>query len=1210
MEPIAIRIKDELRHPHYDWPLSPITETVTTDFDPRKALLLDENSAEVPFQIVELTENGGYTATICFLREVPCGADEVLRLVPCKDAAEACAANPLCGKHLRVRLCGEGFEVCLPSGAIGRATVPGAAFIKAENVRTGSVFNDVALSYTLANGVAYTLSLRVWHDLPFMELDEALSAEADGGGVLRIEWDNYAPRYRFCRDRGKTEVDAYLRDDGMIPWTVKPYASAVNWWAGHQMSFFAPEEAFNIGIFALRTAQWKTDAYQIWEAGEETAVRFYVRGRKLVWEYPLAGRSRATALAVYPHMDETVWEQSVISGLRLWYESIPFDKVRRWTLRWDEPQDAYPRHFKPEGIQKCGYHMWHYGRRFKPAEPEEMQSIIYKQSHMMNSIYTLHPVPIREMVHWLHTFDHSAPKMERVLYDDIRACIAFMAYVTADESVMPMENILGGHPNFLSDARHAAALAASLFPSHPDAGLWLAQFERTVRRNMKYHIRPAVKAWGAQAGRWTENLGCYNNASLIPMMRVQMLAEKTFGAYPILHRPLLDWSRYLLNALSAPVNGMRNYPPQGAHSGRIDPIAPAFYHHRLGALLEDYEPLLGEYLRYVAAPNDHDHEEEYAGQDLYRGLGTTADKGTRPDLRSAKFTGYGCVLRAGVHTENELSLHVQQIDNGPNYRWGLAGEGGCGALYYYAQNRRLSYNRPEDIGDANMGDAEVGCNFGVLNGHEYKSIGRNELTEPMLDFGFAQYVCLLAGERSKAFYRSRSVILVGTDYIVINDNVRDSRTKGRFTWFAAKEEDFPKIVQLKPGAKPVPAPSCGSGGLGLAPLDADAHGYFNGTQIKPFGRCYDGFGDFLTLVTHRKINEDYCMYIHNTDEGARVEHSARLDYVFARNTRIDWQNDGAAFAGYEGVVLREGSALGKLAIFKGESAAVCGVRVAVTNGAAASAEISRNRVIGKIQCDNAATVTIQASDMDGAAFYLNGMVYDVTVSTDENGQTAVIQVEPGAYDYEWTKAPRTPLACVITGSRRLREGTRLLLDGDTGCDRYELQYSTDIGETWQAWPFEDGMVQAPEGVAKFHVRVRGVSGSNLGAWSADFPVYVSDAPPAPPKGLHADQDGDGVSLRWGMVLGACGYRVKADGCVVYEGEGTACRLTSVAASYTVSALDGFGESVASTPAAPQENWDPEPGKGFVRYAKSHEYGYDGYDPRDARDDKPLTAYPL
>ena len=44
-------------------------------------------------------------------------------------------------------------------------------------------------------------------------------------------------------------------------------------------------------------------------------------------------------------------------------------------------------------------------------------------------------------------------------------------------------------------------------------------------------------------------------------------------------------------------------------------------------------------------------------------------------------------------------------------------------------------------------------------------------------------------------YRSRSAMLVGTDYMLLGD---DADGETRFTWFTAKDLPFPKIAFLTP----------------------------------------------------------------------------------------------------------------------------------------------------------------------------------------------------------------------------------------------------------------------------------------------------------------------------------------------------------------------------------------------------------------------------
>src|SRR5690606_11705791 len=105
------------------------------------------------------------------------------------------------------------------------------------------------------------------------------------------------------------------------------------------------------------------------------------------------------------------------------------------------------------------------------------------------------------------------------------------------------------------------------------------------------------------------------------------------------------------------------------------------------------------------------------------------DTGTPPDLKSAKYTGYGIILRAGVGTEDELSVHLSQIDKGPNYRWGNVAQGGTGTIYFYANGKSFSHNGSEDAGDRRVQDTDLITNFGVFKDGTFKGIGQNVLNK-------------------------------------------------------------------------------------------------------------------------------------------------------------------------------------------------------------------------------------------------------------------------------------------------------------------------------------------------------------------------------------------------------------------------------------------------------------------------------------------------
>ena len=94
-------------------------------------------------------------------------------------------------------------------------------------------------------------------------------------------------------------------------------------------------------------------------------------------------------------------------------------------------------------------------------------------------------------------------------------------------------------------------------------------------------------------------------------------------------------------------------------------------------------------------------------------------------------------------------------------------------------------------------------------------------------------------------------MLVDNRYIVIYDAVRDARTEGRFVWNNFEDEPMPLIHQLRPGAKPrtVRGPALTVDGIPRLPAvceDKDTRGV-----------VYDGYGDFLTVVTHRAGIEAY-----------------------------------------------------------------------------------------------------------------------------------------------------------------------------------------------------------------------------------------------------------------------------------------------------------------------------------------------------------------
>lgn len=241
-----------------------------------------------------------------------------------------------------------------------------------------------------------------------------------------------------------------------------------------------------------------------------------------------------------------------------------------------------------------------------------------------------------------------------------------------------------------------------------------------------------------------------------------------------------------------------------------------------------------------------------------------------------------------------MYVNLQQIDDGPNYRWGRAGKGGNGIIYYYANGKRYSHNGTEDVGDGPFGDVERATNFGVRKEGiyrglgSYRSIGRNDLTEPLFDFGFAQFASILANEEVRSHYNSRSVLMADNDYIVVFDDVASSEVEGCFSWFVGINDEFPFIKQLTPGCK----------GTKVDVVHSSSPYHKDKSTPETKGMRFEGKGDFLTFVSHRldlnvQYNDNVCLVNHP---------GGQKDWVFRSGSPILYNKNGVKFDGTSGFI--------------------------------------------------------------------------------------------------------------------------------------------------------------------------------------------------------------------------------------------------------------------------------------------------------------------
>ena len=319
------------------------------------------------------------------------------------------------------------------------------------------------------------------------------------------------------------------------------------------------------------------------------------------------------------------------------------------------------------------------------------------------------------------------------------------------------------------------------------------------------------------------------------------------------------------------------------------------------------------------------------------------------------------------------------------------------------------------MGDAPFGDVERCTNFGVKKpgGYRslgpYRSVGQNDLTEPLSDFGFAQFAQVNANEEAQPDYHSRSVLQSGGDYIVIFDDVKNSQIEGRFSWFVGKEDDFPFIQQLLPGAV-----------LQDADIQASKSNYHDDKGVlSTKGRYYDGKGDFLTVVSHKSgIKAQQTAY------GClvRMEESA-TDYVFRSSGEVVFNQAGMRFQGTSGIIHQNSDNSYNAALFRGNHLGVPGIFVTLNSctNSSLSLQSDKDGFRGVIQAQQeiSLTFTRQAGAKTELTFYMDGKPLSGKAVSPNKVQ---LTLSPGTYLWQWNSAGVIPSTPVILNTTHRSQG--------------------------------------------------------------------------------------------------------------------------------------------------------------------------------------------
>ncbi len=871
-----IKLKDDLYHPYYHWPVTELTETVEflQPVKPGFWQLLDGQGNAVPFQVtdVELADGLAVRLQLHFMASLESGEENTYVFVPAQCPAQAVMESPF---RLEIWEDGKGFSVRYEKTKMTCRLE--ADEITWKTLHSGPVFTETEICCRKGSSVR-KLWVRIIRQLPFWELREELEGFADDAAPMELVFEGFDFTHRFSWERPVEKIDAYLMD-GKLPVTIEPYENAVPWCQSKYIAFSG--EDLTAGLFIRDNLDWKEETYPIWGSHRSFGITFRYENETLRAVFPGKNGSRRTAIAVYPGNDPVT-----IRPMWMRYAWINLDKVRRWVLDWDEPQSQYPRFFdKSQGKPSRGG--W-YCEDGEFLTGEKMGELIDQRSETVNDLENVGPVTNREFADWTVYFDVTADEMTPAQFKRAKSFFAMMAYVTMDENYMPTRNMLAGHPNFLADSISPSGFVAALFPNHPEREMFRKYFAGCVAANLKYHIRPDVREWNALGGRPTENLAAYNLACLRPIVHVDTLLHRCGYPSVLNHKNGAKWLNWFANCMSAPVEGRRMIPQQGAHC-RVSEIPYSM--NEFAQLIEKDFPEEAQRM-YAVSTGSSLISFENPDKDPYRPLFQRKDGGV-PDLKSEKFTGYGCIFREAVGTPEEISLHVQQLDRGPNYRWGCFENTGNGGIFYYAAGKRYSFVGVEDTGDRDIGAEEGSCGFSVKQGHTFHNIGFHDLTEPMYDFPQIKSIKLLADPKIAQYYKYRRASLVGKDYAVFYDALTHMRARGCFTWAVNDLDEYPAIFQLLPGAaftETGAVDGVQTANYGIEKMDPTRRSKY---------RKYEGNGDFLTVVSHRAD-----IRAERAEFGAVVTLPERTDFLFEDQARIRYDKDGLLFDGYSGIISR------------------------------------------------------------------------------------------------------------------------------------------------------------------------------------------------------------------------------------------------------------------------------------------------------------------
>lgn len=1119
--------------------------------------------------------------------------------------------------------------------------------MSSETIDEGPLFIQQQITYKFEEKGEYIAKVKIIKDYPFAILDETIeNLSKEDAVVMQMQWDGFDPVKRFGTqwDRNLESDDVWLDIDKPIytsyskedprwtgmGWIEKPEDKMIfrlSPFGGNSVREQTPIMSFweengkkrELGIFVYDTKRWNDKQYGIWQPTPDLSVYFKYKNKQLYFTYPIISGSRSTALSFFRKEEQEkvnefnlrlqklaerggkhdpkdlYYRYSQILYMR--YASLSLDKIKDWQLTYGENLK------RPENVFS--------GRKGGSAKEFYNQMTCSPMAYYpmgLNFYPGIHSIEHRVVYsNYVEDYLRFYKQLTLEQRQTVEALFITGGYVNMLEEMNSIRNSLAGTANMAADGWAVGPQVSFLFPQHSMAKEWADFYEKELEINGLFYTRPDVGKYESKGGRWLESLGIYNWAFLRPTSHSNIAGELFDGKNRFASTYMAARGRWMRDMLTAPIDNLgRGFPPHGAHGGGY--LVPRYLPmYQTAQWLRNFDPILAENLFWTGAEGE---EVERKQQDtnwepVYNKIHPEHLSGTNPHLKTTKYTGHGIVLRAGVDTEEELSIHLEQVDKGPNYRWGNQGEGNSGGLYFYAKGKVYTAHENEIAGDHIVNNLDGLTNFGVMKDGDFRTIGMNELKAPLYDFGISQFAELLSDNGNYKYswpdYVSRSVMLAGTDYFILFDEVGTNwRAAERFSWFNKNGSEFPKITFLSDPAR--------------------KDNWMLAKTLNTQGFYRDNFGSVLTLITHKKrevevkggklvssqlLNmPDVADFVKSKDYSLptgvfAIKTPKSDDIVFRNHSVIHYKGTQDSFVGEAGMIRRFSDRV-ELSLFKGESIYADGFGVLLKDKKNAAIAVSKQKngeFMGELKTDSLVLLQLEGV-ISGGRLFVNG----IEKKAKSTGNNLSITLEKGEYKLEYTKEKPFPMESYIVDTEYEKDRVKLYLKSISPCESIRIDVSYDGAKTWKnKGTTSKSIFYLPkESVEKVHVRAVSVNGKKVAALANEYPVYFNRDLPHYPEGLWLKINENQVGLTWGQILGTQRYRLyrRKQGedkfYMIYEGKNRAFLDNSalgvqkayklpgsldnkgvnrnglVIYEYAVSAVNGNGES----PKSPVETSDP------------------------------------